>query len=351
MYAFMADTHIGVKLPIKDFMNSLEMFLEGIRKHKEDCHGIFVCGDLFEHRLSIEDASFASMFISRLVYNHCSKNGLNVPIYILHGTSSHDQNQYPIFLQMIDECTLSHVFYCDKVCSITLFDGKRALFLPQEYTDVDYKPFFENQHYDIIVGHGPISSTNKNPCKCASYEIVHSAELLGSISDICVFGHYHGFTDFGNNVFYTGPWLQWKYGEDEPRVFFYCNDKMEVETVPNPYWMEFKTIEIGNTDELREYLAQDINNPHRFIIQSKPSDMETYRGIINSTKSNMVKFQLEEVIDEDDLGLSVDEVLDAQTEVVQPMDTLSTYIKDKYSIDADDQLRQYESIINKEEKE
>ena len=350
MYAFLADIHIGVNLPLAHFMDSLEMFLKQIKEHKEECHAIFVCGDLFDHRLSINDAKFASIFIARLVYNHAKKTGGNIPVYFIHGTYTHDQEQYDIFLQMIDKTILADVFYIEHACTMTLVDGKKALFLPQEYGDINYEPFFRDT-YDIIIGHGPIASQTKNPCKSAKYEIIHSAELLGKISKICVFGHYHGFTDFGNNVFYTGPWLQWKYGEDEPKVFFFCNDKFEVETIPNPYAMEFKTIDITNPEVLREYMSQDITTPHRFMIQSSHDDMETYRGIINSNKSNMVKFIIEEIVDEDDLQLTVDEVVDAQTEAVQPIISLSTFIKDRYGIDVIEQLRDYESQINKEEKQ
>lgn len=350
MYAFLADTHIGVKLPLQHFMQSLEMFLEHIRKHKEECHAIFVCGDLFDHRLSVSDAKFASIFISRLIYNHAKKNTGNVPVYFVHGTFSHDQDQYPIFLEMIDKTVLADVFYIDKACVMTLVDGKKALFLPQEY-GVDYGKLFDDK-YDLIVGHGPIASQTKNPCKSAKYEIIHSAELLGKISKLCVFGHYHGYTDFGDNVFYAGPWLQWKYGEDTPKVFFFCNDNFEVETVPNPNAMEFKTIEIRDPEKLREYLTQEIKTPHRFMIQSSSSDMETFRGIINSNNSSMIRFVLDEVVDEDDLQLSVDEVLDASESAVtvQPIPALITYIKDKYSIDAEARLHEYETMIKKEEK-
>lgn len=348
MYGFIADTHLGVKLPHGDFMRSLAMFLHHIKKSQEECHAIFVCGDLFDHRLSITDAQFAAEFISALVYNHCGKHGGHVPIYFVHGTDSHDQDQYPIYISMINEIDRSHVFYVTEACTFPIISGEKVLFLPQEYRDVDYTKLF-NDTYDIIAGHGPMSSETKNPCKSAKYEIVQSADLLGKISKICVFGHYHGYTDFGNNVYYAGPWLQWKYGEDEPKVFFFCNDKFEVETIPNSVAMKFETISITNPEQLREYLSKDIVSPHRFIIQSSRTDMETYRGIINSSKSPFTTFRIEEIVDEDDLGLTVDETLDAQLEAVQPVPALITYIKDKYGVDAEEQLNQYESQINKED--
>lgn len=349
MYAFIADLHLGVKLPKIDFVKSLSDFLGIIQNHKEDCHAIFVCGDMFDHRLSVDDAKFAAKFMAALVYNHSGPNHQNIPVYFIAGTDSHDLDQYPIFLSMIDESVRANIFYIDRACSLTVFGDKKVLFLPQEYGDVDYTKLFEDK-YDIIVGHGPMSSETKNPCKSAKYEIVHSADLLGNISKLCVFGHYHGYTDFGNNVYYAGPWLRWKYGEDEQRVFFCCDDNLKVFTEPNNNAMEFKTIEIHNPEELREHLSQEITSPHRFVVHLTPDEMSVYNGIYHTNNSPMIKFIEEYTMPEDDLVLTVDETLSAQEEAVPPMTILATYIKDKSGLDATVQLQQYEAQIKKEEK-
>ena len=351
MYAFIGDLHLGVKLPHEDYLKSLNKFLGLIKEHEEPCHAIFVCGDMFDTRLSVSELTFAAYFIVNLVRNYCGRgNRTHVPVYFVHGTYTHDQEQYEIFMPLLNALDNVETFFIKTACEVTIVDGKHVLFLPQEYGDIDYSKFFENKHYDMIVGHGPIASQTKNPCKSAKYEIIHSADLLGDISDICVFGHYHGYTEFGNNVFYTGPWLQWRYGEDEPNVFFFCNDIYEVQTVPNEFAMEFRTIEIQSPEELREYVNANPKTPHRFIIQSSPDDMATYRGIINTGVPNPnLKFQLSETVDDDDLQLTVEEVMDAQVEAVQPVPALGNYIKDKYGLDADGQLQLYEAQINKEE--
>lgn len=350
MYAFLADVHIGVKLPTIDFLKSLDKFLGLIKAHKEECHAIFVAGDLFDHKLSTAEAKIASLFMVNLVCNFCGRNKrLHVPVYFIHGTYSHDQDQYEIFMPILEKLNNVDVFYINSVCEMTLFNGKHVLFIPQEYGEISYKNAF-SKHYDLIVGHGPIASNTKSPCKSAKYEILHSAELLGEISDLCVFGHYHEYTDFGNHVYYVGTWLRWRYGEDSKKVFFLCNDAYEVETTENPFAMEFQTIEIHNPEELRTVLNEKIDTPHRFIIESSANDMELYKGIINTNSDNPnLKFQLTEIVDEDDLQLSVDEVLDAQTEAVQPVPALITYIKDKYGIDPTDKISEYEATINKEE--
>ena len=351
MYAFMADIHIGVKLPKSQFMDSLHMFLETIKECKEPCHAIFVCGDLFDGRLSVEDAKFAMFFMVNLVCNFCGKNGMeHVPVYFIHGTDSHDQSQYEIFTQALDKLPNAKVWLINKACEGTIHgSGIKALFLPQEYTN-NYDELL-NKKYDLIVGHGPMASQTKNPCKAANYEIIHSVEQLGSISKLCVFGHYHGYTDFGNGVYYTGPWLRWKYGEDEPRVFVFCDDNFKVFTKPNPIALEYETVEVHDPEELRVITSQECDHPRRFIIEAAPKDVETYRGIINTNRSDPnMTFKLTETADEDDLQLTVDDVMDTQVEAVAPVSLLDSYIKDKYGMDTHDQLAEYESQINKEDK-
>jgi hypothetical protein len=348
MFAFIGDLHLGVKVPNEDFINSLELFINTIKNQSEECRGIFVVGDLFDHRLSINEATFAANFITKLCRNECGKDGKNVPVYFIHGTYSHDLNQYEIFLPLLNSMDDVSVFYT-KTAMELIVDDINILCIPHENGDIDYSQYAD-KHYDLIVGHGVIASNTKNPCKTKE-GIVHSAEQLGNISKLCVFGHYHGYTDFGNNVFYTGPWLRWRYGEDEDRVFFFCDDNMNVFTVPNPYAKEFKTIIIHNPEELRDHVNSEIDTPHRFIIESNPDDMTTYRSIIMSTGNNAnLKFQLTEIEDED-VKLTIDEALEiSNNESSQPIPSLITYIKDKYGVDATDKIAEYETQINKEKK-
>lgn len=351
MYAFIGDLHLGVKLPFEDYIMSLDRFLIYIKQHKEPCHAIFVCGDLFDHRLSIHEAQFASRFILELVCNHCGRNGIvHVPVYFIHGTYTHDLDQYDIFLPMLHKIDNVNVFYCKQHGQFELKNGLKVLAIPHEDGNVDYTEAF-NKSYDMIVGHGVIATDTRNPCKAHS-GVIHSADLLGKISKLCVFGHYHGFTDFGNNVYYTGPWLRWRYGEDEKRVFFFCNDKLEVETLDNPYALEYKTIEINNPEELREVIASDIHTPHRFIINATTDDVHVYRGIILATQQNSnIKYQLnteavEEEVDEEDDPTEVYH----NDAAMKPIPSLITYIVDKYGIDPTEKLAEYETQINREKK-
>lgn len=352
MYAFISDLHLCAgKLPRMDYVKSLNEFLGIIKNHKEECHGIFVTGDLFDHKLSVDELEFASAFLINLVCNGCGRNHMtHVPVYFIHGTYTHDYDQYNIFLPMLEKIENVRVFYTNKACWGTLVNGSKILYLPQEYGNVDYTELF-SQKYDIIIGHGPLSSEVKNPCKSTRYEIMHSAEVLGNISKICVFGHFHGFTDFGNNVYYTGPWLRWKYGEDEQRIFFFCNDKFEVETYPNDIALKYETFTVNSPDELRSAVSGEINNPHRFIIHCKSNELQEYHAIMNAYKKNQfLKYQ---IISEDD---DIEESLDMPEShvvkpVVEPVPALISYISEKYNVDTSNEIKQYEEKINRDKKE
>lgn len=351
MYAFIGDLHLGVKLPQIDFLKSLDKFFDLIKKHKEECHCIFVAGDLFDHKLTIEEAKFASVFLVNLVCNNCGRNGKqHVPVHFIHGTYTHDNEQYEIFLPLLEKLPNVNIFYTKSACKGTLTNGVTVLYLPQEYGDIDYSQAF-SEKYDIIVGHGPISSMTNEPCKSTQYEILHSVEQLGSISKICVFGHYHGYTDFGNNTFYTGPWLRWQYGEDTPRVFFFCNDEFKVETIPNETAMIFETHDVYSPDELRDAVSKDITNPHRFIIHCKNEDLVEYHAIMNAYKKNQfLKYQIvsERATDEE-----INKHIEDRTPqaIVEPIPALIEYVKDKYDLDVSEEVKDYESKINRDKQE
>ena len=350
MIAFVADIHLGTKLSQMDYLKSLDKLFDIIKHHGEECHAIIVLGDLFDHRLSIDEAKFAAIFITNLVCNNCGRNGhQHVPVKFIHGTYTHDYDQYGIYLPILDKIPNTDIFYTNEVCKGTLHNGMKILYLPQQYGDIDYTEAF-NSDYDIIVGHGPMSSQTSQPCKSTQYEIMHSVEQLGSISKLCVFGHYHNYTDFGNNVFYAGSMLRWMYGEDTQKVFFICDDNFNVETIPNEFALEYKTIEINSPEQLRQELSQEINNPHRFIINpTDNSELFEYNAIMNVYKKNPnLKYRIiqnTDVVEEND---TTTEKQTSATAIVEPIPALLSYIKEKYNTDVTEEIKDYENKINRE---
>lgn len=352
MFAVIADLHLGVKLKNEDFMKSLNTFFELIKSQKEECTDIFVAGDLFDHRLTIDEHKFASLFLLNLVCNGCGRNGrIHVPVHFVHGTYNHDYEQYQIYLPILEKIDGVEVDYIDHVCAKKLRNGKMVLYLPQEYGNVDYDPYFDKKnHYDIIIGHGPVSSATKNPCRSASNEILHSAELLGELSDVCVFGHYHGYTDFGNQVFYAGPWLRWQYGQDEERVFMFVNDDHTVTTIKNEIALEYKTIAISSPEQLRDEISKGIETPHRFVFTPETEeDMNTYRSIMTvNVRNTNIKYVINTKEEEEIQQQQEVEEVKQSSNGIEPIDSLISYISDNYGIDATKEIRDYESKINKE---
>jgi UDP-2,3-diacylglucosamine pyrophosphatase LpxH len=138
--AFIGDLHLCAgKLPREDYVKSLDKFLGIIKNHKEKCHGIMVIGDLFDHKLSVDELEFASAMIVNLASNGCGRDHrLHVPVYFIHGTYTHDYDQYNIFLPLLEKIDNVKVYYTDKVCDGVLENGTKVLFVPQEYGNVDY---------------------------------------------------------------------------------------------------------------------------------------------------------------------------------------------------------------------
>lgn len=359
MFAYLCDIHLGTKLPHNDYTKSLNEFFKIIKNHTEECKCIFVCGDLFDHKLSIDELTFAGMFLVSLVCNQCGRTRKNVPVHFIHGTYSHDYGQYDIFMPLLKSLASVDVFYTNTRCTNVLPTGEKVLYLPQEYGIIDYSELF-NDTYDIIIGHGPISSNVKNVCPCGNNEIDIPVEILGKISKICVFGHYHQYTEFENNVYYGGSMLRWMYGEDETKYFVICNDNYELEKHKNPFAKEFKTITISSPEELRNAIStnKNIDTPTRFFIntnENNDSDLNTYKSIIETNKKNTnLSFKMiitENEIENTDNDNVVDENIDNDVTLVkheEPIPSLIQYIKDRYNVDLSTIINGYQYKLNQE---
>ena len=157
MYAFIADVHIGVNLKHEDFMNSLDMLFDIIRKHKEPCHCIFVCGDLFDHRLNMDEYKFAARFLMKLVCNGLSRDieTPHVPVHFIKGTHSHDYDQLKLFYHYMDDDSVD-VRVVTQI-QFEIVKGCRILCIPELYgldESVYRHFFFESGWYDEAFVHG-----------------------------------------------------------------------------------------------------------------------------------------------------------------------------------------------------
>ena len=351
MYAFLADVHLGVKLPRDVFFDSLNYLFDIIKKHDEECKQIFVCGDLFDHRLNPSELTFAAEYLVKLICNKCRKDGGNVPVTMIHGTYSHDQEQYMIFIPLIEKMTGVRVRYIQNVSSFKIDDDRiKCLAIPQEYGDIDYTKAFSDK-YDIIIGHGPVSSETKSPCPVGSSEILMSVDQLGKISKVCVFGHYHEYTDFGANVFYAGSSLRWRYGEPSKKVFLICDDNWNVTAYDNPFAVEYVAIQVNDIEELREALSQDITTPHRFTIHVNDiNTINEIHALANVYRNNKnISFRILSDMDREDPTLSWKDSTNVPDTSIEPIPSLITYIKDRYNVDSESFIKDYENKIKQKE--
>lgn len=360
MFAFLADVHISNKLKESDYMNSLNFFLKHIEECDEPCHAIFVLGDLFDHRLDVQESKTAIKFLLRLAMNGCGKEEKpNVPIYMIHGTYSHDLEQYDIFIPSLMKIPNVEIHYTNTMKATTIDDKFSVLLLPQEYNR-EYNLNMNNK-YDIIIGHGVLTYDyfadngyqHHSPCKAKHGDFQFSIEKLSKVSNVCVFGHFHEYTDFGGNVFYAGSMLRTKYNEDTPKQFIFCNDDWEVHTVLNPYAVEYKTIPINTPESLRAYISNGITTPHRFVLTYTPETVDEYIAIMNVNKNNKnISYVVNKTLCDEqhtDTGSS-DLIISKKTSITNPIPELISYIKEKNQFDVSKEINDYVAKIeNKEE--
>ena len=353
MFAFIADVHISSKLKPSDYLDSLSVFLEHIEDSKEECHAIFILGDVFDHRLDIDESKLAAKWLQRITCNYCGRSMTHVPCYFIHGTYSHDLDQYDIFLPNLSKIENVYIYYTNQVCEMELMSGHKVLLLPQEYNK-DYSEWL-NKKYDIIIGHGVVSSFTKSPCQSAHGDYIFQSDVLGKLSNICVFGHFHEYTEFGDNVFYAGSMLRTKYNEDTPKQFLFCNDKYEPYTIKNPYAMEFKTIKIESPDQLREIISTDIKTPHRFILSPEDTEhREEYTAIMSINKNNKnITYKVESKNTDTEEQTNTDDTIriEKRVKINNPIPELISFIKENHNEDVEKQINEYVSEITKKEEE
>ena len=353
MFAFIADVHISSKLKQSDYLNSLSYFLKHIKESEEECHAIFILGDVFDHRLDIDEAKLAAEWLQLITCNYCGKDHSHIPCYFIHGTYSHDLDQYDIFLPILSKIENVYIYYTNQACEMITPSGHRVLLLPQEYNK-DYSEWL-NRKYDIIIGHGVISSYTKSPCQTSHGDYIFQSETMSNISNICVFGHYHEYTDFGGNVFYAGSMLRTKYNEDTPKQFLFCKDNYETYTIPNPYAMEFKSFKIDNPDQLREIISTEIKSPYRFLLskQSMIDHYEEYKAIMEVNKNNkFITYKIDTKFTDNNEQTDTNEIqIDKRSKINNPIPELISYIKTKHNEDVEQQINEYVSEIYKKEEE
>lgn len=224
----LADIHIGsvrdtdyVLRVIEDILDRELVFI------KTDA--VVILGDLFHRSLRVnEDYTKLALKVIGGLIERCSKN--KCKIRMIYGTEGHEAGQYHLITQYPGTIDVD-LKVITKVCSEELFPGTRVLYLPEEYI-TDPNTYYEeafSEHYDYIFGHGIIQegmpmigpesagSGEKRPARFKSGQ-------LAAAGDLVVFGHYHCFTDLGNNVYYLGSLFRDSFGEETPKGYGVVED-------------------------------------------------------------------------------------------------------------------------------
>lgn len=364
-----ADIHIG---SIKDITYVYNVMTDIIEKEiifkKTDL--VVICGDYF-HRLFKVNEEFVSLAINIMSYliRACKRN--NTKIRIVYGTESHEMNQYKLFNYHMTSERIDMKVY-DTVTE-EIIDGKHFLFIPEEYINDKHEFYgkYFKKHYEYVFGHGvidegmpmllPVAESKNNEKHVPRFK----SKELGSISDICIFGHYHCYTDMGDNVYYLGSLFRDSFGEEIPKGYGIIEDG-KFTFVENEKAYVYKTYEFDPSSEIyksSDNILKEIDNikkenetiftgehPGKIrIIFKTPNDVdpsfrENLKDVLFNDKyiSPMIKESSNEVIEdakeniEDEYDFILDNSLSIQDKIyrymnkqygdVMSMELLTSYI-------------------------
>lgn len=267
-----ADLHIGSIKNIPYVYNTItNIFDKEIQYNKVDA--VVFLGDYF-HQLFKCNSEYVRLAINIMSYLMLLCRRKNIKVRVVYGTESHDSDQYGIF-DFFTKCSDFDFKVITTAQSEDLFFNCKVLYLPEEYIydkDSYYEKLFKNR-YDYIFGHGVIQEgmpmIKSSSTKEKSVPIFKSAEL-SRISKVCVFGHYHVYTDLGNNVYYLGSLFRNAFGEDQPKGYGIIEND-ELTFVENPDTYEFKTYVYSKDSSI--YKNQDAFMREFYRLKAKHSNI------------------------------------------------------------------------------
>lgn len=250
-----ADLHIGSIKDIPYFYNvTTDIIEKEVIFTKTDL--VLFLGDYFDKLFKVNE-EYVSLAINIMSYLIRACKRSNTKIRMIYGTESHEMNQYKLFNYHITSSDVD-IKIIDTVTEENI-NGSNILYIPEEYIDNKHKYYndylYSNKHYDYIFGHGIIEdgmpsiisySSNKSDEK--QVPRFKSGEL-SAVSDITVFGHYHVYTDMGNNVYYLGSLFRNSFGEEDPKGYGIIEDK-EFKFIENKEAYVFKTYEFDSNSEI-----------------------------------------------------------------------------------------------------
>ena len=231
-FLLFADIHIG---SIKDTKYVYQTLVDIIEKEVifNKCDAVFILGDYFDRLFKVNE-EFVSVAINVMSYLRRACARSKTKIRIIYGTESHEMNQYRLFnyhltsrsvdIKVFTTCTAEEIF-----------PNVNILYVPEEYVGDKHEFYreylYESKKYNFIFGHGvieegmPAAVSYSHSAKSEEKQVPRfKAGEFSDISDVCVFGHYHCYTDMGNDVYYLGSLFRDSFGEETPKGYGIIED-------------------------------------------------------------------------------------------------------------------------------
>lgn len=242
---------------------------------------VVILGDYFDRLLKVnEDYTALAINIMSFLVRACKKN--NIKIRIIYGTESHDSGQYILFNYHLTEPGLDFKIITT-VTEEELFPGVNVLYLPEEYMmskEEHYKDtLYSGKKYEYIFGHGvivegmPMVSFDSKPKSNEKHVPHFKSGELAAISKICLFNHYHCFSDLGDDVYYLGSLFRDSFGEETPKGYGIINNH-KFEFIENTQAHIYKTYEFNEDSDVYE----NSDNLIKEIKRIKHENDEIFKG-------------------------------------------------------------------------
>ena len=276
-FLLFADIHIG---SIKDTNYVYTVLTNIIDKEIIFNHtdAVFILGDYFDRLFKVNE-EYVSLAINVMSYLRRACARSKTKIRIIYGTESHEMNQYKLFNYHLT----SHSIDMKVITTCTeeeIFPNVNILYVPEEYISDKHEFYreylYSGKKYNFIFGHGvivegmPMLNSYSTPHKSEEKQVPYfKAGELGSVSDICVFGHYHCYTDLGNDVYYLGSLFRNSFGEEAPKGYGIIEDG-KFSFIENDKAYIYKTYEFNEDSNVYES-ADNILNEIERIKEENPN--------------------------------------------------------------------------------
>ena len=370
-----ADIHFGAQSSEKLYDELNKNFLSYINKMKI-LDFVIIAGDLFDSKISLnsDHVNMVFRFIKELMcicVKKCAK------LRIIKGTESHDNQQ----LQVLRHMTASNCDFkiINTVEAEDLFENMYVLYVPEEYVkdpNEYYKEYF-NRSYDMVFGHGMFTevafaaSYQKSEVTMNKAPVFKSKEFINICRGPIFFGHIHKSQCIKHQIYYTGSFSRWSFGEDEPKGFMMVGytpetSAFKVEFIENKDVNDYVTMAVGDestlydgepADEIHSIVNWVNSNPayRKRLIFNIPEDYDKSGLLIqmisdvfgkhrdvkviinNNSKEQKKKNEMDNKIQT--MMKTYDFIFDKG---INPEDKLSRYVKVKYNRDIPvDKMRSY----------